>query len=256
VIEQNISMLMAEPDRTEHDHYLHRYMTTKQAHVVGIEREVVGLHKNGEPRYLSLSVNEMTSGNEHFFVGIVGDISERKRNEEAITKLAHFDANTGLPNRTLFFDRFQCAIAQARRSGQQLAVMFLDLDGFKAVNDTLGHVAGDALLTEVAARLLKSIRAVDTVARFGGDEFAFVLNNATSEANIALVANRVITSLAEPFMLDGVSCQIGGSLGIAMFPQDHESMDTLINQADTAMYVAKKGGKNHYRFFTADMSAA
>lgn len=254
VIEKNISMLMPEPDQSAHDGYLKRYLTTGDAHVVGIEREVVAMHKSGRTFPISLSANEMVTGGEHFFVGIVSDISERKINEELIRKQAYFDPLTGLPNRTLFYDRIGKALAQAKRQKQKLAVLFLDLDGFKAVNDTLGHVAGDLLLKEVAVRLLKSIREGDSVARFGGDEFAFILCNIKNQENVASIAAKMIKLISEPYLLDGKQCNnIGGSIGVAMYPDDHVEVDTLINQADTAMYAVKKTGKNHCRFYEESM---
>ena len=253
VVEKNISMLMPEPDRGAHDGYMQRYMSSKVARVVGIEREVTAMHKSGRTFPISLSVNDMIAGEEHFFVGIVSDISERKKNEAAIQKLAHFDVVTGLPNRTLFFDRVKNALAHAKRRDNRLAVLFLDLDGFKGVNDTLGHVAGDILLKEVGVRLLEAVREGDTVARFGGDEYALVLCDVKNQDNVAVIANKIIASLSLPFTLNGEQCNIGGSIGVSMFPDDHTDMEPLINQADTAMYSAKKGGKNHFRFYDKSM---
>ena len=183
-------------------------------------------------------------------------VTQLKDARDELQKIAHFDVVTGIPNRTLFFDSFENALALAKRHDQKLAVLFLDLDGFKSVNDTLGHVAGDTVLKEVAARLLKAIREVDVVARFGGDEFALLLNDVKNEKNVALVAGKIITALSEPFIIDGETCKIGASIGISIFPDDNVDMDSLISQADLAMYAAKNGGKNNYRFFEESMEPA
>ena len=173
---------------------------------------------------------------------------------DELKKLAHYDAVTNLPNRVLFFERLKNGIAQAKRYDQKLAVLFLDLDGFKSVNDKLGHTAGDTLLKEVATRLLKVVREVDTVARFGGDEFAFVLNNVKNKENIALVANKILTSLSDPFIINSEICVISGSIGVSIFPDNHVDTDSLVNQADKAMYAVKNSGKNNYHIFEKSMS--
>jgi len=253
VVGEHVGLLMPRSDRVASDGFLQRYMRSMIARIIGTEVEVTALRQSGKSFPMSLSVNKMAAGDDHYYIGIVSDISDRKKNEAAIKRLAHYDGNTGLPNRTLFFDRLRNSLAHAARCHQNLAVLFLDLDGFKAINDTLGHVAGDRLLKEVAIRLLKSIREADTVARFGGDEFAFILNDVENEGNAALVANKVLGRLSEPFLIDGEACNIGGSIGISMFPDDHVDMDSLIIQADTAMYAAKNNGKNHHRFFEQSM---
>ncbi len=255
VVGKNISMLMPAPDADAHDGYLKHYMETKQARVVGIEREVMALRRDGKIFPMSLSVNEMVSGKERFFVGLVRDITERKKSEEAIKQLAHYDAVTGLPNRVLFFDRLKHALAQAKRQKQRLAVLFLDLDGFKAVNDTLGHDVGDLLLKEVADRLLMAMREMDTVARFGGDEFAIVLHDAENDESAAIVSKKVLQELARPFVINGNSCDVGGCVGISLFPENGTTVATLIRQADLAMYDVKRNGKNGYRFFTQEMES-
>jgi len=180
-------------------------------------------------------------------------VTQLKDVHDEVKKLAYYDSVTSLPNRILFFDRLEKSIAYAKRYDQKLAVLFLDLDGFKSVNDTLGHLAGDKLLKEVAARLLKAMRAVDTVARFGGDEFTCFLNNVKNRKNVALVANKILTGLSEPFMINGEVCQVGGSIGISIFPDDHVDIDALTKQADVAMYAVKHSGKNSYRFFEKSM---
>ncbi|ATX83088.1 PAS domain S-box-containing protein/diguanylate cyclase (GGDEF) domain-containing protein [Mariprofundus ferrinatatus] len=256
VIGSNINMLMAEPDRSAHDSYIERYLSTRSAHVVGIEREVDAMHKNGRIFPISLSVSEMVSEseNENLFVGIVADISERKKNEASMKKLVHFDPLTGLANRTLYYDRLSSAMAQAKRQKQEVATLFLDLDGFKAVNDTHGHEIGDLLLREVACRLLRSTREVDTVARFGGDEFAFVLVDVKGRENVTAIVDKLITLISEPYKLNDHKCIIGGSIGISIYPEDSEDMSDLINQADSAMYAVKKSGKNAFRFYDKSMS--
>jgi len=173
---------------------------------------------------------------------------------DELKKLAHYDVVTNLPNRTLFFERLRSGIAQAKRYDQKLAILFLDLDGFKSVNDTLGHAAGDALLTAVATRLLKVMREVDTVARFGGDEFVFILNDVKNRENIALVTNKILSSISEPFIIGSEVCALGGSIGISIFPDNHVDADSLVSQADTAMYAVKSSGKSNYRFFEKSMS--
>jgi diguanylate cyclase (GGDEF)-like protein/PAS domain S-box-containing protein len=250
VLNKNLKMLMPEPTRSEHDAYLNRYKETGEANIIGVcGREVVATRKNGEQFPMELSVSEMVLGGLRYFVGIVRDITERKLAEEKIAHLAHYDYLTDLPNRALFVDSLVHCIAMARRNSFKTAVLFLDLDGFKKVNDTLGHDAGDLLLRSVSKRLKATIRASDTVARVGGDEFIFVLNEIGSDENAALMANKIIIALSEPFELKGQQCHVGGSIGISIYPDASTDTETLIKQADNAMYLAKQSGKNTYKFY-------
>ena len=250
VLNKNLKMLMPEPTRSEHDAYLNRYKETGEANIIGVcGREVVATRKNGEQFPMELSVSEMVLGGLRYFVGIVRDITERKLAEEKIAHLAHYDYLTDLPNRALFVDSLVHCIAMARRNSFKTAVLFLDLDGFKKVNDTLGHDAGDLLLRSVSKRLKETIRASDTVARVGGDEFIFVLNEIGSDENAALMANKIIAALSEPFELKGQQCHVGGSIGISIYPDASTDTETLIKQADNAMYLAKQSGKNTYKFY-------
>ncbi|MDO8350449.1 MAG: GGDEF domain-containing protein, partial [Gallionella sp.] len=148
-----------------------------------------------------------------------------------------------------FLDHLEHSLPLAKRHNYKLAVLFLDLDGFKKVNDTLGHDAGDMLLQAVSRRLKGVIRASDMVARVGGDEFTFILNDVGSDENTALIANKIIIALSEPFDLNGKTCQIGASIGIATYPDDAQNTGALIKQADEAMYLAKTSGKNTYKFY-------
>jgi diguanylate cyclase (GGDEF)-like protein len=178
----------------------------------------------------------------------VRDVTESKMIEQESRHKAHHDHLTGLPNRALFLDHSEHAILRAKRNQQKLAILFLDLDGFKQVNDTLGHDVGDLLLTEVAKRLKVITRSSDTVARMGGDEFTFVLNDISDDENASSVAQKIIAELEQPFELQGHRCRISGSIGIAIYPTDSLDYETLLKQADEAMYLAKKNGKNSYRF--------
>ncbi len=247
---QNINVLMPEPFHSEHDSHLNRYKETGKAKIIGIRgREVVAIRKTGEQFPMELSASEMILGGQRYFVGIVRDITERKLAEEKIAHLAHYDYLTDLPNRSLLLDNLERAIALAKRKDFKVAVLFLDLDGFKKVNDTLGHDAGDLLLRGVSKRLKESIRTSDSVARVGGDEFIFVLNEIGSDENAAHTAHKIIATLSKSFDLKGQQCNVGGSIGIAVYPDTSEDPNTLIKQADDAMYLAKQSGKNTLKFY-------
>jgi len=250
VLGKNIKMLMPEPDRSEHEGYVNRYLHTGEGRILGVRgREVTAVRENGEQFPMELSASEMMLGGQRYFIGIFRDITERKLAEQKIAHLAHYDYLTDLPNRALFLDNLEHSLSLARRNTYKVAVLFLDLDGFKQVNDTLGHDGGDLLLQGVANRLKELIRASDTVARVGGDEFIFVLNNIGSDENAALMANKIIVALSEPFELKGKQCHVGGSIGISIYPDDSKDSETLIKQADDAMYLAKRSGKNTYKFY-------
>ena len=250
VLGRNLNILMPEPVRSEHDSYIDRYVRTGESKIIGVcGREVVAVRKNGEEFPMELSASEMVLGGQRYFVGIVRDITERKLAEEKISHLAHYDYLTDLPNRALFLDRLENSVLRAKRNNYRVAVLFLDLDGFKKVNDTLGHDVGDLLLRGVSRRLKETIRASDTVARVGGDEFTFVLNEIGSDENAASLAKKIIAALSDPFELKGQRCQVGGSIGISIYPEGSRDTDALIKQADDAMYLAKQSGKNTYKFY-------
>ena len=186
--------------------------------------------------------------------GIFRNVTERKQAEQRIVEMATHDVLTGLPNRTLLQDRIAQALAHNRRSQEQAAVLFIDLDHFKVINDSLGHDVGDALLQEVAARLAAIVRSEDTVARQGGDEFIVLLPNLASALVVEAVAQKILGALIQPYQIHEKELHIGGSIGIALFPSDGEDVDTLLKNSDIAMYHAKENGRNNYQFFAPEMN--
>jgi diguanylate cyclase (GGDEF)-like protein/PAS domain S-box-containing protein len=179
---------------------------------------------------------------------------ERKNAQERLERLAQFDSLTGLPNRHLFHDRLLKTMAHARRSGGPMAVLFIDLDRFKLVNDTQGHSAGDKLLQEAATRLLQCVRSGDTVGRFGGDEFGAIVSDLAKPGDAGVVAQKVLDALALPFKLDAHDTYVSASIGITLFPADGDHPEALVMNADTAMYRAKEQGRNTYQYFTREMN--
>lgn len=186
-------------------------------------------------------------------VGTHTDISKRKESEELIWKQANFDTLTGLPNRRMFFDRLAGEIKRAARAKQVFALMFIDLDGFKEVNDEFGHQAGDELLMRVSKRLGQCIRESDTLARLGGDEFIIILNNLESQSSVEGVANNLLDVLGEPYQLGAKPVMISASIGIATYPLNGRDGDSLISHADSAMYEAKSKGKNCWVLYEPDV---
>lgn len=185
--------------------------------------------------------------------GTLSDISQKKESDELIWHHASFDSLTGLPNRRLFRDRLEAEIRKAHRSGSELALLFIDLDGFKEVNDFFGHDAGDLLLKQAGERLLACVRESDTVARLGGDEFTVILSELNDQAHLESIAQKIINTLAKPFRLNGEVTHISASIGITLYPNDASGPEELIRNADQAMYAAKAAGRNRFRYFTRSM---
>ncbi len=212
--------------------------------------------KNGDTAWAMVNASLVDEDSNISIVeGTLVDITERKFAEERVKTLAYYDALTGLPNRTLLGDRLSTALATARRQKHKVALLFLDLDRFKIINDSLGHSIGDVLLQDVAARLKSFAREQDTVARLGGDEFLIVLTNIKDISSAAVAAERFMDAMTTRFVIQGHSLSVGCSLGISIFPEDGADNETLIKNADAAMYSAKDGGRNNFQFFTADMNA-
>jgi diguanylate cyclase (GGDEF)-like protein/PAS domain S-box-containing protein len=217
-------------------------------------REFKILRRDGEERWLDFSAGAIEYGGRPAALGIAFDVTERKRAEEQIKELAYHDALTGLPNRLLFNDRLSVAVAQAHRSASRLAVLFLDLDRFKVINDSLGHSLGDRLLQEVAERLQAGVRHGDTVARLGGDEFILLLPGIGRAEDAAKVAEKILETLKFPIRLEERELFVTASVGISLYPEDGFDVESLIKNADTAMYRAKEQGRDNFQLYTHAMN--
>lgn len=216
--------------------------------------EIWNRRKNGEVYVETLAITAVhdEAGNVSHYVGIFSDITAFKEQQQRLEYLAHFDALTRLPNRVLLADRLQLALNQAERNQDILAVVFLDLDHFKPVNDRLGHDVGDQMLIEVAHRLMDCVRGGDTVSRLGGDEFVLLLVGIDEIREVHGALARVLAALAEPVVINGESLTISASIGVTFYPHDGASAEVLLRHADQAMYAAKQGGRNRYHFFDPD----
>ncbi len=257
---------IADSDRRALDQAIERAAAGNPASV-----ELRIRHPDGTQRTLLLSAERHSDATPGQLLGTMQDITERKQADEAIRKLAFYDQVTGLPNRTLFREHLNMAMQHARRDDTRVAVLFLDLDNFKRINDSLGHVAGDQLLQEVSSRLQQCIRTTDltaadvpppgrdpdnanhSLARLGGDEFTVMLVGIKDIAHIHLVTDRILKSLNEPFMLAGNRVVVTSSIGIAIYPEDAEEIDTLLKHADTAMYQVKASGRNGVFFYDDEL---
>jgi diguanylate cyclase (GGDEF)-like protein/PAS domain S-box-containing protein len=239
-----------------HDREFYKRMWQSIIETGNWQGEIWDRRKNGEvyPKWMSISTVRDDDGKPTHYVGISADISRLKRTQEQLHYLAHYDQLTGLPNRLLAHERLQQAITFAKRHGHMLAVLLLDLDEFKRINDSMGHLAGDQLLNEVGRRLKDNIRESDDVARIGGDEFTVLLRNVRNPANAAHLAQKLIQSLSEPYSLYDHEVYISSSIGITLCPEDGEDMFTLMKNADAAMYHAKRSGRNNYQFFTKELN--
>lgn len=213
--------------------------------------EIWNRRRNGEiyPEWLSISAVRSSSGKVEYYLAIFSDITLRKREERELYDLATHDALTGLANRSFFSERFQHAMARARRANHLVGLIYMDLDGFKPVNDALGHRRGDQLLQTVAERLKRSVREEDTIARLGGDEFAVILEHLSNPQDAAASAKKLLRALARPYVLDGHRARVTASIGITVYPRDGDEVETLLNRADRAMYQAKTERRNDYRFW-------
>ncbi len=215
------------------------------------EGEIWNRHKNGEvfPEWLTISAVHNSEGELTNYIGIFSLLSEQRSTAARLRELASSDPLTGLINRNLFYDRAGVALAHSHRVGNKTTFMFLDLDGFKPINDALGHAAGDQVLKEVASRIKGCVRESDTVARFGGDEFMVLLTDLKAASEAAEIADKIIHTVSRPLRIGKEECQVGVSIGISVFPDDGDTVEELVRHADAAMYRAKETGKGHGEFY-------
>ncbi len=215
------------------------------------EGELWNKHKHGHLFAVQSSISIITDAEDNIdhYLAIFSDVTLRKTHEDALKKIAYFDELTGIPNRTLLADRMSQAIAQSQRSGKVLAVCYLDLDGFKPVNDQFGHAMGDKLLIQVTQRIQKCLRSIDTLSRIGGDEFVLLLLDLNNADEYVLSIERILGVLREPFYISEHSISVSASIGVTLYPQNNNNADTLLRHADQAMYSAKQKGKNQFCLF-------
>jgi len=217
--------------------------------------EIWNRRKNNEvfPEWLSITAVLDDNGDTSHYIGIFSDVSTESEGDERLYHLAHYDSLCDLPNRMLFYDRLRQALSRSKRHDQCLAVMFMDLDGFKDVNDKYGHVVGDELLQQVSKRVVATLRESDTIARIGGDEFTLIITDVDNKDAISQIARKILSTIQETYSLHGYTFSVSASIGISMFPDNSEDLNMLVKHADVAMYRAKKAGKNQFKFFDSTM---
>ncbi|MFA5372378.1 MAG: EAL domain-containing protein [Sideroxydans sp.] len=246
--------------RDAHTEGLQRFLRSGEGPILNIRTEMTGLHRNGHEFPVELSIAPIKLGDpeagNYEFSAFIRDITEQKASEELIWNQANFDSLTGLPNRRMFHDRLTQDIRKAHRAGLKIALLFIDLDKFKEVNDTLGHSLGDILLQEAARRISGCVREADTVARLGGDEFTVILTGLEDIGSIDRVAENILQNLAKPFQLENEIAYVSASIGITLYPDDAVGIEDMLKNADQAMYVAKNKGRNRFDYFTSSMQQA
>jgi diguanylate cyclase (GGDEF)-like protein/PAS domain S-box-containing protein len=217
--------------------------------------EIWNRRKNGEvyPEWLTISAITNDENMVTHYVGIFSDVTLLKQHERQLEQIAHYDALTGIPNRILLLDRLQQALAQTRRDQKMLAICYLDLDGFKPINDNQGHETGDRVLIKIAERIRQTLRGGDTLARMGGDEFVILLLDIENIDECKISLDRFLRIIEQPIILNKQSFRVTASIGVTLFPHDHDNPDTLLRHADQAMYIAKQSGKNRFHIFDSEL---
>ncbi|MFY9268634.1 MAG: EAL domain-containing protein, partial [Candidatus Manganitrophaceae bacterium] len=265
ILGKPMEILLPERLREAHVEHRRRYNDLPRRRPMGSKPGLLGKRKDGSEFPVEIGLGPMQTEEGLLVMSIIRDITERKRSEERLQYLAHHDSLTGLLNRTFFIEHLQMALKSAARQSRIAAVLFLDLDRFKLVNDTLGHATGDLLLKAVAERLTSCLRrgdAVarmldqsDTVARLGGDEFTLLLTGIEQAENVPHIAQRILKMFSTPFFIEGHELFLTPSIGISLYPNDGDNAEKLLRNADAALYRAKEQGRNHFQFYTSEMNA-
>ena len=239
--------------REAHLRGMAHFLASGEGAILNSRVELLGLHRDGHEFPVELSITAVKAAGKYEFNGFIRDITRQKKSEELIWNQANFDTLTGLPNRHMFYDRLTQDIKKAHRAGLKTALLFIDLDKFKEVNDTLGHSMGDILLQEAARRISGCVRETDTVARLGGDEFTVILAELDDTGSVERIAENILQNMAKPFRLNDEMAYVSASIGITLHPNDATEAEGLLKNADQAMYAAKNGGRNRFSYFTQSM---
>ncbi|MDO8293520.1 MAG: EAL domain-containing protein [Gallionella sp.] len=246
-------MIIPPQYREAHLRGMAHFLASGVGTILNSRVELLGLHRDGHEFPVELSITAVKAAGKYEFNGFIRDITRQKKSEELIWNQANFDTLTGLPNRHMFYDRLTQDIKKAHRAGLKTALLFIDLDKFKEVNDTLGHSMGDILLQEAARRISGCVRETDTVARLGGDEFTVILAELDDIGSVERIAENILQNMAKPFRLNDEMAYVSASIGITLHPNDATEAEDLLKNADQAMYAAKNGGRNRFSYFTQSM---
>jgi len=242
--------------REAHVQGLKRFLLTGEGPVLNTRVEIMALHRNGREFPVELAIASIITAQRYEFSAFIRDITKKKESDDLIWKQANFDMLTGLPNRHMFYDRLAQEVKKSNRAGLKMALLFVDLDKFKEVNDTLGHSIGDIMLMETSRRISECVRSTDIVARLGGDEFTVALAELVDVNSVERIVEHILQKLAEPFQLGDNVAYVSASIGITLYPNDATDVEELLKNADQAMYMAKNKGRNRFCYFTPSMQLA